>query len=541
MIQPAFASPYLHTLQARARRENLAAHPYWRRLLHDRRDLLGRYQSEIDDPSFFLSPHGRKDPGAELDATLAAFFITSAAGNDEGGWQPAQCRFPARYAWLKEQLHFDASQLPEISCPRYEQWKEQMNPSSLSLVFASYFMNNPASAYGHTFLRLNGKGHTSHERLLDYAVNFAADPESDNGVLFALKGLWGGYQGRFSTFPYYMKVQEYNNLESRDLWEYDLNVSSANLERLLEHLWELGSPQSRYFFINKNCSYYLLPVLEVMDPALSLHQKFIFKTIPIDTVREMIHVPGELESMSYRPSYATKMLAARKRLSKKEVGLAENLVNGSGMMPLKELPLTRQALILDSAYDLFQYRVGFARNQPAPILEKENNLLLWRNQVGIPSPVLEISSSSAISPDQGHKTGRMDLSYGFSNHSHFEELSLRPALHDQDDPPAGYSPGSQLEMFHLKLRYDDNRKTAYVQEFHAVDLISLTPWDRWITSSVVESEHRPVRGQRLEPRPREQFVLRFKCRKRVCRLGAGNGKNSFVRNGTDGRSAGPCL
>ena len=140
----------------------------------------------------------------------------------------------------------------------------------------------------------------------------------------------------------------------------------------------------------------------------------------------------------------------------------------------------RQALVLDSAYDLFRYRVGYYRDQPASVEEKDKELLLLRNQVGMTSPPLVLSSSSVTSPDQGHRTGRADLAYGFTNHSHFEELSLRPALHSQDDPTPGYLPGSQLEMFHLKLRYDNDRKTAYIQDFSLVDLISITPWDRWI-------------------------------------------------------------
>src|SRR5258706_1057236 len=167
MIQPVFASSYLELLQARAHQKNLANHPYWHRLLHERRNLLGIYQSEIDDPSFFLSVRGRKDHAAEMDATLEA-FPKPVPGDPEK--QQAQCRFPARYSWLKEQLTSVPLQLPEVSCPRYDKWKEQMNPRSVSLVFASYFMNNPASTYGHTFLRLNAKGHNSTDQLLAYAV-----------------------------------------------------------------------------------------------------------------------------------------------------------------------------------------------------------------------------------------------------------------------------------------------------------------------------------------------------------------------------------
>ena len=35
-------------------------------------------------------------------------------------------------------------------------------------------------------------------------------------------------------------------------------------------------------------------------------------------------------------------------------------------------------------------------------------------------------------------------------------------------------------MFDLKLRYDNDRNTLYLEEFALVDLLSLTPWDRWI-------------------------------------------------------------
>src|SRR5207247_10915847 len=64
------------------------------------------------------------------------------------------------------------------------------------------------------------------------------------------------------------------------------------------------------------------------------------------------------------------------------------------------------------------------------------------------------------------------LAYGLTKHSTFEELSARPAIHDLDDPASGYIPGSQLEMFHLRLRYDNDRRTAYVQDFTLIDIRS---------------------------------------------------------------------
>src|SRR6185437_3398895 len=96
---------YLDTLLAEAHVRHLADQRPWRLLLHDHRSLLGFYESEIDGPDFFLARAGRTHPSAELDATLAAFF--EPAWTDGSDRSPAQCRFPARYQWLKEELHFD--------------------------------------------------------------------------------------------------------------------------------------------------------------------------------------------------------------------------------------------------------------------------------------------------------------------------------------------------------------------------------------------------------------------------------------------------
>ena len=62
--------------------------------------------------------------------------------------------------------------------------------------------------------------------------------DTDNGLLFAVYGLIGRFPAGFSVMPYYLKVQEYTNMESRDLWEYRLRLDAVvdawqKLERLL--------------------------------------------------------------------------------------------------------------------------------------------------------------------------------------------------------------------------------------------------------------------------------------------------------------------
>lgn len=490
----------LQALLQKAHRERLADQPEWHRLLHFRRDLFGRYRSEIDRSEFFLSKRGRFDPAAELQATVRAFFDPPTVSTDT---QTAQCTFPARYAWLKARLDWGEA-IQDTACPRFEKWRGEMDAQSVVLVFASYYLNNPASMYGHTFFRMNGKQRAGRNPLLDYAVNFAAYPDNNNPILYIVEGLGGGFPGRFSTLPYYMKVQEYSNLDSRDLWEYSLQLDTATIDRMLMHLWEMGQASMPYYFLNRNCSYQLLPILEAADPSLNLSRRYGFKAIPADTLRTIIHQPGMLKDIRLRPSHANKMLAAREQLSEEEIRQVERLARRADPEAMKALSLfapERQARILESAHDLFRFRVGFAREQTAHVLEQEQTLLVARNALSVPVSTQTVAMDLAMSPDKGHPTGRIGLSYGFSNRSQFEEISMRAALHDQDDATPGYVPGSQLEMLHLKLRFDNRRSVPYIQDFTLIDILSLSAWDRWVRKpswkvhtglSVAEDiEHRP--------------------------------------------------
>ena len=108
--------PYLQDLIKQAAKNNLHELRYWRLLLHYRKDLLGGYTSEVDDPGFFLAANGKTDPEEELKATLTFFFSDTLVGRSQ---QPAQCAFVARYHWLKKKLQFDETQLPPHPCERF--------------------------------------------------------------------------------------------------------------------------------------------------------------------------------------------------------------------------------------------------------------------------------------------------------------------------------------------------------------------------------------------------------------------------------------
>jgi hypothetical protein len=470
--------PYAQALKDRARERGLARDAGWLRLLHVRKGyFLSR--AEPDGRGFYLSRRGKKDSQAEMDATLEGFFEGPPA--DPEGQSP-QCRFPARYAWLKEKLAFDPALLPEQPCARLDAWMSRMDPGGLTLIYASAYMNNPASMYGHTFLRVEPAGPRAATPLLAYSVNFAAETTETNGITFAVKGLLGGYPGKYSTLPYYMKVQQYTNMESRDLWEYRLNVSPETARRLLLHLWEMGSTWFDYYFLTKNCSYQLLPLLEAADPSLDLSRQFHYKVIPVDSLRAVLSSPGLVKERVVRPSVVRTLMARRALLTRDEAAAAKRLAfHPDDEALLARFPAARRGLLLDSAYDYLRLKHHFDRF-PTPAQDKEEHDLLVRRQKE-PAAATDpetAAGAEASAPESGHRTGSLSLSPGRRRARGFTELSLRGAMHDLEEDPTGYIPGSRLEMFHLRLRYFDVPHRLTVHKATAVDVMSLFPLDRWV-------------------------------------------------------------
>ena len=121
-------SPYLSGLIRTAREKKLCNDHYWHILLHYKSSMVSGLHSLIDDPKFFLSPDGKTDPQAELDATLRAFFQERA----EGDAHPV-CRFAARFEWLSRELDIDPAQLPVKRCDAFEDVISRLNPHTITL------------------------------------------------------------------------------------------------------------------------------------------------------------------------------------------------------------------------------------------------------------------------------------------------------------------------------------------------------------------------------------------------------------------------
>lgn len=433
---------------------NLSSDSYWLKLLHYQKN----HQSETRTKKFFITEEGFKNPDAELNA-----FITLIMQADPllGDQHPA-CLFPARYNWLQSKI----STLKNIKCPALEQWKTAINASQATLVFTADYLNSPASMFGHTFLRVDSSQYSSDARLLSYAINFAANVDNPNALAFAIKGLTGAYPGVFSLLPYYEKVKEYSDMESRDLWEYELSFTAIEVDTMLNHIWELKDVEFPYYFLTHNCSYQLLSLFEIARPSLKLTQQFPLQAIPLDTLKASLATPNLLKNITFRPSLEKKLITNIDSLSPQEKKLALNLIHKKTSF---ELSNAEKAKALEVAYDYLYYRDIFSPEK----IDKTyfRNLLIKRASIPIPDQ-RKIVTKPITDPNQSHETARISLSVGHDS-EWYNKLQVRAAYHDTLDIAQGYRNGANLEVLKSTLRYSDN--TLTLDSINLLKITSLSP------------------------------------------------------------------
>ena len=468
---------YLSELQSKAGQDALFLEQGWLALLHYKPTLFGGYDSQADDVKFFNSDNGRTSPEDELLATLAAFFEYSPG---DGNAHP-QCRFPARYYWLDKKLNFDTSKLKVVHCSELEKWREELKPHSLDLIFPAAFLNGPSSMFGHTLLRVNSHDFRKDLPLVSYALNYAADADaSDNTLFFSVKGLIGGYPGVFAIVPYYEKLNEYRDIENRDIWEYSLNFTQDEVEQLLRHAWELRYVNFDYYYITENCSYHMLSLMEVARPGLKLTHLFDTKAIPVDTVRAVID--AELvEHINYRPSTTTTIDHHAEDLDDTRNTLVLGLINGS-IKPddnlFKSLSSKDYARVLEQAYDYSRF---LSTSDPSvrDVRSKQNwALLAARSQSDVKEIWADIPRPP-VRPDNSHETARLAIGVGDLDSSSYLSLKLRPAYHDLLDPIAGYATTSQINFLDLQVRYFEGTEKIRLDKFTIINVLSLSPRDRY--------------------------------------------------------------
>ncbi len=444
----------------------------WRDLLHYRPNLISSgYTSQADSSNFFFAPQGKVDPKAELTATLQALFEPIFINNPN---DHPQCLFVARKNWFIGKLPKLKTALPIVNCPDYDKWIASINPNRVTLAFPAAYINNPGSMFGHTLLRVDPPAAKKQNYLTSYAITYAANTNETNGLAFAIKGLAGGYPGLFAIVPYYDKVNEYNDLENRDIWEYELNLTAQESNRMLQHMWELRKTIFDYYFLDENCSYQLLALLDVARPGLNLAAEFPLDVIPADTVRVIVD-KNLVTKTRYRPSLLTNLKYQLEEFSGENLPLILDYVNGKNTTSnpkFKALNEQQQIYIVDIAYNYLQYKYKSNELNRTEYAKRSLKILKVRNKLN-PSISIPLAKQPEIRPEQGHKSSRVQISYGNKVDKDFIEFNWRPAYHDLLDNNDGYVDGLQINFLDIFARANTDRGQIYLERLDFFSIYSI--------------------------------------------------------------------
>ncbi len=457
----------------------LAQHETWLALLHYKVEIVSRrHISQADDKAFFLHENGSRDPHAELLSNIEAFLRAPKQGH-------AQCLFPARWWWLKQQLAIPDDF--DVSCPKLDVFMKRVSHHQLFLVFPSMYLNNPGSTFGHTFLRFDGEDESI---LLSQTLNYAARVDgSDNFFSYISKGLFGGYRGFFRARPYYETVQEYNNIENRDIWEYRLNFSPEEIKQLVRHIWEVKGIDFDYYFFRENCAYRLLALLDVIRPGLQLTGKndFPLYAIPVDTVRALDE-QNLISTRTFRASLVTQIDDYFQSQNNTSSALVLKIIAvGSAGDTQSDSSDDKQAInqllqvvdsdakkieVLEQSYKILQFQ-GVSNTPKAQLILQLTHALSSSASLNKTA-----NAVNRISPEKGHNSLRVAAGYGEQNSRQYIDLRFRPAFHDLLDAPQGYVDGAAINIFELRMKWFESNKLR-LESLSLFNVTSISPLQRW--------------------------------------------------------------
>ncbi len=451
---------YLFFLSAAvARADNLSNYAYsneWIKLLHYHKKS-DSYIGLINAKSFYISPDGRTNPEVELRAEIAAF---------QNG--KSKCDFPARFNALKKQNLISGNL---SNCSKYQQFLHDTQPNGVTILFTDAFMNNPASMFGHTLVRIDTarKG----TQMLAHGSNFGADSGMDSGIPFILKGLFGGYNGKYNLSPYWTIINTYNNIENRDIWEYQLNLTAEERLKFVNHLYEMKSAEIQYFFLTKNCSYMILELLEAVRPELDLTKHYNYWAIPLDTIKTIRKVPNLVGKINYRPARYTKIKHQLQQMNPAQYAAFLKGVNEHNY-DTPDLTETEQSQVLESEYQYYQYVYTSGKMELKDY--RKNSFAVLRKRSALPTP--QAPTVEAQDPSLSHGSFQLSFSGGIQNHKSFEQINIRPAYTGLTDDNYGLISGAGVRVFETAWRWYNQKHKLVLQNFTALNIYSLVPADR---------------------------------------------------------------
>ena len=425
-------------------------------------------ESLVTTPEYFAAGvAGRKAPLSELTAKLELFRKVLPEGDNH-----PQCHYPYQYKLLSQSFQL----APKVNCPALDTWLKNYEPKGLSVVYASQYISNPSSAFGHSFLMATSG---TRPKGLNLTYNFSASMPADISTLsYVWGGLAGWYPGAFSTMPFYQRIFYYGNVENRDLWIYPIRLNSNELDLVFRRLWEaVHSAQFTYYFLDENCAGLLLRVFSGVIPELKNYHENAIYTHPVDVIRVLSKV-GRLDAPELVPSQLGQLHRSVKALKPELHDRFSKIISNPDQDPMIDDRSLGNALMEFTAYQETQ-------NQ-GKVLDTFKKLqravFIGRAKLGIddgkaeksPQELQNEHESQVHAPHLAHDSFAATVGGSIVNDTAAVDLSYRVALHSQLDPPAGFLDFSSFEALSLTASF--SHKAIWLKDFTLVNVENYQPY-----------------------------------------------------------------
>lgn len=175
---------------------------------------------------------------------------------------------------------------------------------SVSLVLAAENNASPSSMMGHSFLKISGGGRV-------HAFGYYA--VLNGGLKSYISALIGKQEGAYALSPYQSKAAEYLLSENRSLWEFELDLSTAEKFALKRKIWKLKGQSDTYSFVSHNCSSAVENLLKSVNPGYGFERTKPFTT-PVEYA-QFLYQAGKIKKISYVRAPAQKKRPVKNILS----------------------------------------------------------------------------------------------------------------------------------------------------------------------------------------------------------------------------------
>jgi len=399
------------------------------------------YKSTAEDQKFFISAQGKSNPKSEYEESLKLVLKNDLTFKE---------RFPYRYKLIAKQNNIAYNPVVKID----------KNVTNVIIVYPNRYMGNPASMFGHLFLVLE-----TNRGLLDSNIlHFTAETDNDRSVSYMIKGLTGQYKGWFLEEAYYKKIKYYNYFEDRDIIYYDLKLSEDQIEDLQLHYIELKNTYFNYYFVDKNCAFYIGRLLNVViKPDIITNLPYMMPSHVINDLFDYKLLKNERTRISNTKTFNTMF----NNLNRKQKGEVVDLLNN------KTDDIVDDADVLKTYITCSEYMIN--NNSELADIIRCNRIQAYKKLSSMNKSVARVTVVKKEKADR-IQSGSIKLSRTFNDNYEFQYNPIYFSEYDQLEKLEVV----RVKCFGAKVKISENRSPLYAIDL--LDLVNISQYNEVLNS-----------------------------------------------------------